>query len=54
MTEDKRTDDNIIGAEEARGARSARATSLGDTLVPMLVAGLILVVIGMGVVMLFL
>ena len=41
----------IIAEDNARGARSAEKTSAGDTLVPMLVGGLVLVVLGLIVLM---
>ena len=43
----------ITTSDDARGALGPEKTSRGDTLVPMLVGGLVLVVIGMIVVMMF-
>lgn len=39
-----------ISTDDARGALGPRETSRGDTLMPMLVGGLILIVVGMVVV----
>ena len=43
----------MITDDEARGALSSQETSKGDTLLPMLIAGLVLIVAGMAIVMLF-
>ena len=39
--------------DEARGALSSNETSFGDTLIPMLIGGLVLTVVGVIVVMMF-
>ena len=49
---EKHTDPVIVAAHDARGALGSTETSRGDTLVPMLVGGLVLVVIGIAVALL--
>jgi hypothetical protein len=49
----KATSQITITANEARGALSPGETSFGDTLVPMLIGGLVLIVVASIVVMIF-
>lgn len=49
---EKHTDPVIVAADDARGALGPTETSRGDTLVPMLIGGLVLIVIGIVVVLL--
>ena len=54
MIDSKSSNDPVkITADEERGALSPGETSFGDTLVPMLVGGLVLTVVGLIVVMMF-
>lgn len=43
----------IIAADDARGALSSDKIAWGDTLIPMLVGGLLLIVVGMIAVVVF-
>jgi hypothetical protein len=50
MTElDNKDSPTIISSEDARGALGGKSVTLGDTLLPMLIGGLVLALISVGV-----
>lgn len=55
MIDSDNSDDEPVSVtvDEVRGALSPNETSFGDTLVPMLIGGLVLTVVGVIVVMMF-
>ena len=50
VDDDKSPKPVIISVDDARGALGPKETSWGDTLLPMLIGGLVLIVVGLIVV----